>query len=428
MGQTPEKFMKNLISSFFIRITLLLFLLSVLWLGLVYIYEMKKTEKILITEAENHLVSFFKVHRMPVSESDAKELNELIGKTGEKIQGMTIVLVKVYDENKNKIFEFVTHDKSHEGVLKGYHSPRFKAHVIGNSEYDFYEADDRIYLQGLAPVYYEKRLLGFMEGLVEIDQKHVEELKKGTFAMLVVTTLTVLLVALVTYPLIHFSYRSLRQSRRQLLISNLSTILVLGNAIAKRDSDTDEHNYRVVYFSVCLGEHLKLPDDLIRTLMKGAFLHDAGKIGISDNILLKPGCLSEEESVVMKTHVDLGTEIVEGIPWLSDAIDIIRFHHEKYDGSGYNQGLKGEEIPVTARIFSLVDVFDALTSNRPYKKAFSYAEAINIMKKGHGSHFDPKLLQGFLEISAHLYDETNLLNRGALENRLREKASNYFGI
>ncbi|WP_459903884.1 HD-GYP domain-containing protein, partial [Desulfosarcina cetonica] len=211
------------------------------------------------------------------------------------------------------------------------------------------------------------------------------------------------------------------------LKSHLYTIKALGNAIAKRDSETDEHNFRVTYFSLCLAEQLHLSAQSIQSLVKGAFLHDIGKIGIRDNILLKPSSLSNEEIAIMKSHVEQGVKIVNDIPWLGDAIDVIRFHHERYDGSGYPSGIIGEQIPIVARIFAVVDVFDALISERPYKHAISYDNAIEILKQD-SRRFDPLVLSRFLEISEALYNDRITMKKVELEMHLIGKLSNYFEV
>jgi len=130
-----------------------------------------------------------------------------------------------------------------------------------------------------------------------------------------------------------------------------------------------------------------------------------GKIGIPDAILLKPGRLDDDEFVEMKRHVEYGLEIVQQSSWLKDAADVVGAHHEKFDGSGYIKGLRGEEIPINARIFAIADVFDALTSRRPYKDPMSYEEAMKIIELGRSSHFDPRLLALFATISRPLFDE-----------------------
>jgi HD-GYP domain-containing protein (c-di-GMP phosphodiesterase class II) len=238
---------------------------------------------------------------------------------------------------------------------------------------------------------------------------------------------TICIITLVLYPLIHASYRALKKDSRELLESNIYTILALGNAIAQRDSNTDEHNYRVTYFSLCLGEALNLPPQSIRTLVKGAFLHDVGKIGIQDDILLKPSDLSNEEYEVMKTHVQQGVRIVDDIPWLQDSKDVIRFHHERYDGGGYPLGISGDRIPMVARIFSLVDVFDALISKRPYKSAMSYDDAIEILRQQR-QLFDPQVFSCFIDISKSLFKSAVSMEKKEYDIYLTEKIIQYFEV
>ena len=165
----------------------------------------------------------------------------------------------------------------------------------------------------------------------------------------------------------------------------------------------------------------------IRALIKGAFLHDVGKIGISDTILLKPGKLNEEEFAVMQQHVRHGVDIISHYAWLHDAVAVTRHHHEKFDGTGYLDGLKGEEIPRNARIFALADVFDALTSKRPYKEPFSFERSAGILRDGAGTHFDPVLVAAFLRIAHSLYEQlSGNEQEGYLNDRLEQLVHNYF--
>jgi len=218
--------------------------------------------------------------------------------------------------------------------------------------------------------------------------------------------LSILIVMLVTalhYPVIRRLLDNLGKLSIHLLDANLETLQGFGSAIAKRDSDTDAHNYRVTIYAVRLAEAAGLEAASIRTLIKGAFLHDIGKIGIRDHILLKPGRLTEDEFEVMKTHVLHGLDIVEKCHWLRDASEVVGNHHEKFDGGGYYGGLKAEEIPITARIFAIVDVFDALNSERPYKAPLSLDESMAVLQLGAANHFDPVLLEIFGKIADQLY-------------------------
>ncbi len=165
---------------------------------------------------------------------------------------------------------------------------------------------------------------------------------------------------------------------------------------------------------------------LIRTLIKGAFLHDVGKIGITDNILLKPGRLTKDEFETMKHHVNYGIDIVERSAWLKDATDVVKYHHEQFTGGGYPYGYEGDSIPITARIFAIADVFDALTSERPYKSPIPFKKAMAIMKEYRGIHFDPTLFDTFSTIAKPLYEEVASCSDETLRKNLESITRQYF--
>ncbi len=173
------------------------------------------------------------------------------------------------------------------------------------------------------------------------------------------------------------------------------TLASLTSALDARDRETEGHSSRVTRLAVRLGESLGYPQDQLKILERGALLHDIGKIGISDTILHKPGPLTEDEWKIMKLHPDIGAKIVNGIPFLEDTITVIRFHQERWDGSGYPEGLKGSEIPELARLFAVVDTFDALTSKRPYRQKISQQEALDYIKGEAGKLFDPEMVAQF---------------------------------
>jgi HD-GYP domain-containing protein (c-di-GMP phosphodiesterase class II) len=211
----------------------------------------------------------------------------------------------------------------------------------------------------------------------------------------------------------------LEETSQALQQANLGVLEVLGSAIAKRDHGTSAHNYRVTYYAYKLGSHTRHPDHRMRSLIKGAFLHDVGKIGISDTILLKEGSLTGHEFEIMKNHVRHGSDIIGAYPWLQDCLDVVLHHHEKFDGSGYMSGLKERDIPINARIFAVADVFDALTSVRPYKRALTYEETIDIMTKGSGSHFDPDIINALHAIGEDVYREIYGADEGILRSLLK---------
>lgn len=245
----------------------------------------------------------------------------------------------------------------------------------------------------------------FIEGIFEVSaiakQEVISRIRKSVLGAIGI----VLLTTLIFYPIISRLIHQLTTLTSNLVESNIETLRVIGSAIAKRDSDTDSHNYRVTIYSVELAEQIGLKPSIIQGLIKGAFLHDVGKIGISDQILLKPAKLSGDEFEAMKLHVQHGIDIVKQSEWLKDAVDVVEFHHEKFSGGGYPAGLKGPEIPVNARIFAIADVFDALTSERPYKKQLSLETSLEILNEGKGTHFDPSFLESFNKIAQPLYED-----------------------
>jgi HD-GYP domain-containing protein (c-di-GMP phosphodiesterase class II) len=175
-----------------------------------------------------------------------------------------------------------------------------------------------------------------------------------------------------------------------------------------------------------LAEATGLNAERVRALIKGAFLHDVGKIGVRDNILHKPARLDVEEFRIMQTHVDHGLDIVHRSRWLADAEDVVGSHHEKFDGSGYPKQLAGEAIPLEARIFALADVFDALTSRRPYKEPLSFDETMQILESGRGQHFDPALLDHFAAIARELYDRYCGRDDDGLREEVRTVVGRFF--
>ncbi len=188
------------------------------------------------------------------------------------------------------------------------------------------------------------------------------------------------------------------QSHEDLENAYEETLLGWAKAIELREKETKNHSERVSKFSVLLGEKIGLSGELIVSLRRGAFLHDIGKMGIPDDILLKPGKLSNDEMAIMRKHSEYGYNLIKDIHFLKDSNMIALYHHERWDGTGYPEGLKGEEIPLLARIFSIVDVWDALSNERPYKKAWEKEAVLSYLKNQAGKQFDPQLTKHFLEL------------------------------
>ncbi|MGC8856965.1 MAG: HD domain-containing phosphohydrolase, partial [Anaerolineae bacterium] len=176
------------------------------------------------------------------------------------------------------------------------------------------------------------------------------------------------------------------------------TLAALTTALDARDRETEGHSVRVSHLAVELGKALGLTPQQLKALERGSLLHDIGKIGISDTILHKPGPLTPEEWASMRQHPDIGARIVEDIPFLQDTLHVIRYHQERWDGSGYPVGLSGKDIPLLARIFAVVDAFDALTSNRPYRQKITPEEALAYLRAQAGILFDPEIVAAFVRL------------------------------
>jgi len=176
-----------------------------------------------------------------------------------------------------------------------------------------------------------------------------------------------------------------------------------------KDKETSGHTLRVTELTVALGQILNLPEDQLEHLRRGAMLHDIGKMGIPDKILLKPGPLDEKEWNQMRNHPAYAHEMLKDIPFLEPALDIPFCHHERWDGKGYPRQLKGNDIPLSARLFAIVDAWDALISNRPYHQGLDSDKAMEEIRAGSGSQFDPDLVEIFCKyIQARQRDRTML--------------------
>jgi putative nucleotidyltransferase with HDIG domain len=181
----------------------------------------------------------------------------------------------------------------------------------------------------------------------------------------------------------------------------IRTIKALAIAVDAKDTYTHGHSENVMSIAEAIANEIGLDPRLIGTIRDGGLLHDIGKIGIPGYILNKPGTLTSEEfNGVMKTHTTLGANIVKDVPFLRDLYQLILHHHENFDGSGYPDGLKGQEIPIGARILHVADAFEAMTSNRPYRKSLGKEESLQRLKRESGRQFDPKIVDAFLKVAA----------------------------
>jgi putative nucleotidyltransferase with HDIG domain len=193
-------------------------------------------------------------------------------------------------------------------------------------------------------------------------------------------------------------FSDLQSSNAELTLAYDTTLAGWSKALDLRDKETEGHTQRVVEMTIRLARAMGVIEAELTNVRRGALLHDIGKMGIPDEILRKPGPLSAEEWATMRQHPIHAREMLSPIAYLRPAIDIPYNHHEKWDGSGYPNGLKGEQIPLAARIFTVVDVFDALTSDRPYRLAWPREKALDYIREQAGKHFDPAVVEMFLKI------------------------------
>jgi putative nucleotidyltransferase with HDIG domain len=196
----------------------------------------------------------------------------------------------------------------------------------------------------------------------------------------------------------------LQATVRELERSYDITLEALGDALDLKDAETEGHSRRVTAFTIAIAKEMGLPQEQILTIARGAFLHDIGKMAIPDAILRKPGKLNLEEIATMQEHCYKGYQIVKKIPFLANACDIIYSHQEKYDGTGYPRGLKGKEIPLGARIFSIADTLDAIMSDRPYRPRQPFSAARAEIEKWSGRQFDPEVVRVFLGMPESLWE------------------------
>lgn len=218
---------------------------------------------------------------------------------------------------------------------------------------------------------------------------------------------------------------STRTSRLRATMQDLErsydvTLEAMGAALDLRDAETEGHSRRVTAYTVALARAIGIDAEQLSIIARGAFLHDIGKIAIPDCILLKPGKLTPEEREIMRRHCDRGYEMVRKIPFLREAAEIVYAHQETFSGSGYPRGLRGEEIPLGARIFAIADALDAITSDRPYRKGRSFAEASLEIARCRGDQFDPRIVDVFLRIPESLWIE--------LRQRVEQGVCGIFGL
>jgi putative nucleotidyltransferase with HDIG domain len=210
----------------------------------------------------------------------------------------------------------------------------------------------------------------------------------------------------------------LRKAMGELERSYDITLAALGDALDLKDAETEGHSKRVTAFTIAIARAMGLPKEEISVIARGAFLHDVGKMAIPDAILRKPGKLEADEIGIMREHCYRGYQMVKKIPFLQEASEIVYSHQERFDGTGYPRGLKGEEIPLGARIFAVADTLDAITSDRPYRPAQSWQAAREEIQRWSGRQFDPEVVQVFRGMPDDIFQDL----RNEIDNQINRFA------
>ena len=260
-------------------------------------------------------------------------------------------------------------------------------------------------LEVYVPIHRDGQVIGVAEVYRDISRQLAESIRIQLLASAAVAAGSLTLF----FSLLGIFRDSTRRIRRQsealaLTVQELeqthsATLDALVTALDARDHETQGHSERVTRYATAIGQALGLSGELLDALERGALLHDIGKIGVPDHILRKPGGLEPAEWNMMRQHPVFGSEMVGGISFLEQAVPVVRHHHERFDGSGYPDGLGAEHIPLAARVFAVADTFDAMTSDRPYRKALPIEEARQEIKRCVGTQFDPWVVEGFLSIA-----------------------------
>lgn len=421
----------KLLKSFFIRSILVTIVLVIVAVLATSYFLKNEYEKSLAEQIDFAVDSFRKKYNNDLHYEFTNDKEAFSNDVRQVMSKMDFLLLEIYDTNHNELMDVSPSSESFNLMLKNIkeNHDNLIIHSFPKSQkpiYNFFHIQEDRFMQVFYPVVKDLKVIGYVEGIFYIEPQAVEHYKRGLQYSIAIVVLSVSILCMLLFPLFLNVYKRLKEKQNELLISNLDTIRSLGNAIAQRDSDTDEHNYRVTLYSCSLAEQIGLNNEEMKKLIKGSFLHDIGKIGITDSILLKQGKLTAEEFEIMKTHVSKGMTIIDGVSWLEDSKDIILYHHEKYNGSGYIHALSGDDIPLIARIFAVADVFDALTSKRPYKEPFSLEVAVDIINKDSKTHFDPVIVEAFNKIITNLYSEISGCTNEQLKQKLYDKISRYF--
>ncbi len=409
------------------RITAVSFLAILLIIAAVCYLEIRKIENTLLSNAEKEARLFLPLfieqarNKSGQTAEPAAEFFEAIGQTA-------FLDVRLLTPDKTVFFE-----SSQSGSPAPAAAPAAGADGLAYANEPggtWMFADRELVLDAVIPLHAgpEEKLIGYVEGRYRSAQADTRAIAVRILLSCLIGVGGVLLAAALMYPGLVLLHNRLINNSADLNRANNFLLKKLGSALAKSDVGTPNHNYRVIIYSVRLAEKLKLNRAQIRSLIKGVFLHDIGMLDVDREMLMKPAPLGKKERKRMQEHVKRGVALIKPYRWLRDTRDLIRCHHEKYDGSGYPAGLSHDKITLEARIFAIVDAFDALTSDRPYRPARKLDSVIETLELESGAHFDPVLLAPFIEMAPQILDIVGKLDGEALEREVNGVLKKYIKL
>ena len=411
-----------------LRIALVSVLMAAVAGPLSWFVELESTEKGVVALAMEE--SRRLLHHHDAVNLLGPEASQHAAQAAATIAGGLFDIAEIYDRNGRKLAESLTPaGTAVEPLLPAHQAPSYR-----ESSYESIHLNsDRWLLRVFVPLRDVETdvagpITGYFEGVRVVPDWQKNQMLDSSLQVALMVSLASVLCGLALYPVVvHLSSDNERKAR-EVLDSHISMMEALGRAIAKRDSDTGAHNYRVAWIATRIAERMGLAGTRMQALIAGSFLHDVGKIGIPDAILLKPGKLDAEEFEIMRSHVQQGEEIVAGMGWLDGANAVVAGHHEKWNGSGYPRRQSGGDIPLEARIFAVADVFDALCSKRPYKEPMSFDTAMSILIKDTGTHFDPSVMEVFRPMAREVFERVENRGEDDVRDLLEERVRHHFGM
>jgi HD-GYP domain-containing protein (c-di-GMP phosphodiesterase class II) len=381
--------------------------------------------------AEESIVSFAMeesgrlLHRYDAVELDGPGADARAVEAAKSLSGGLFDIAEIYNSRGVKLAESLTHEgEAMEKALPKHGTPTYQ-----EASYENIRLPDATWLMRVfVPLRNDPAgaITGYFEGVRLVPAWQQEQMFVNSLSMALMVCIASLLCGGAIYPVVVRLSADNERKAREVLDSHISMMEALGRAIAKRDSDTGVHNYRVAWIAARIAERMGMQGAGMQALIAGSFLHDVGKIGIPDAILLKPGRLDDDEMATMRTHVAQGEEIVTGMGWLDGAHEVVAGHHEKWNGTGYPRGLGGADIPLSARIFAVADVFDALSSKRPYKEPMGFDQVMAILAKDTGSHFDPAVMAVFEVMAREIFDRLAACSEDDVRRLLEDSVRRHF--